>query len=47
MGQFISSGTSSKQNDQDGLTLYYHPLSFYSQKVSILTGKIKIDSKLN
>ncbi|XP_055313359.1 ganglioside-induced differentiation-associated protein 1 isoform X2 [Sitodiplosis mosellana] len=33
MGQFISSRNSSKQDDRGGLILYYHPLSFYSQKV--------------
>lgn len=36
MGQLISGKSSSKSNDRSGLTLYYHPLSYYSQKVSLL-----------
>lgn len=34
MGQSISRKNVSKPSDGSGLTLYYHPLSYYSQKVS-------------
>lgn len=37
MGQLISSKNFVKPSDRNGLILYYHPLSYYSQKVSLLT----------
>lgn len=49
MGQFISSRNSSR-DDGGGLILYYHPLSFYSQKVSIglrVPANDAIDPKLS
>lgn len=34
MGQSVSRKNASKPSTESGLILYYHPLSYYSQKVS-------------